>query len=169
VVPVASSAAPSVRRRRLFTVGDRKRWENSPAGIVGDHRWPPHPARHSLLIIELVPGQQFVLITVAAGGGPTVVTAVDLDVRRSPQDHLSFVARSITVMIKARVTHDLARLGRPTVIISPALCGASIISCLTTLRSGVGSESASRPVSRWGLAAAGSPARVGGPAQSRGR
>jgi hypothetical protein len=91
-----------------------------------------------------------VLIIVAAGGGPTVVAAVDLDVRRLPQDHLSFVARSITVMIKARVMRHLALLGRPTMMSSPASCGASIISCLTTLRSGVGSESASRPVSRSG-------------------
>jgi hypothetical protein len=115
-----------------------------------------------LLIIELVPGQHLVLIIVAAGGGPTLVAAVDLDVRRLRQDHLSFVARSITVMIKARVMRDLALLGRPTMISSPASCGASIISCLTTLRSGVGSESASRPVSRSALAAVGSPARVGG-------
>jgi hypothetical protein len=53
-----------------------------------------------------------VLIIVAAGGGPTVVAAVDLAVRRLPQDHLSFVARSVTVMIKARVTRDLALLRR---------------------------------------------------------
>jgi hypothetical protein len=35
---------------------------------------------------------------------PDAVAAVDLDVRRLPQDHLSFVAHLITVMIKARVT-----------------------------------------------------------------
>jgi hypothetical protein len=38
---------------------------------VDDHRWPSHPARHSLLINELLPGQQLVLIIVTAGGGPT--------------------------------------------------------------------------------------------------
>jgi hypothetical protein len=69
----------------------------SDAEITADHR--------------LVPGQYLVLIIVAAGGSPTTVAAVDLDVRRLPQDHLSFVARSITVMIKARVMRDLALLG----------------------------------------------------------
>jgi hypothetical protein len=49
-----------------------------------------------------VPGQHVVLIIVAAGGGPTLVAAADLDLRRLPQDHLSFVACSITVMIKGK-------------------------------------------------------------------
>ena len=48
------------------------------------------------------------LIIVAAGAGLTVGVAVDLDVQRLPQDHLPFVAHSITVMIMAMVTRDLA-------------------------------------------------------------
>src|SRR5687767_13279590 len=63
--------------------------ETSPTGNrVDDHRWPPHPARHS-------PADQPAPISVdhvAAGAGLTVGVAVDLDVQRLPQDHLPFRA-----------------------------------------------------------------------------
>jgi hypothetical protein len=44
-----------------------------------------------LLIIERLTEQQLVLIIVAAGTGLTAGVAVDLDLQRLPQDHLSFV------------------------------------------------------------------------------
>ena len=84
------------------------RGEQPNRNRVDDHRWPPHPARHSPADHRALPGQQLVLITVAAGAGLTVGVAVDLDVQRLPQDHLPFVVHSITVMITAMVTRDLA-------------------------------------------------------------
>jgi hypothetical protein len=49
-----------------------------------------------------------VLIIVAAGAGLTVVAALGLEVQRLPQDHLPIAAHTITVMITAMVTRDLA-------------------------------------------------------------
>jgi hypothetical protein len=103
VVLAASPGQAPVRQRHLSTLGRPAARESQPnRNQVDDHRWPPHPARHPPAD-HPAPGQQLVLITVAAGAGMTVAVAVDLDVQRLPQDHLPIAAHTITVMSMAMV------------------------------------------------------------------
>jgi hypothetical protein len=80
-----------------------------------------------------VPGQQLVLIIVAAGAGLTLGVAVGLDVQRLPQDHLPFVAHTIAVMIMAMATRDLAQPA-PSVAAQSPLLLASTTSATTSAR-----------------------------------
>jgi hypothetical protein len=59
-----------------------------------------------------------VLINVAAGAGLIVSAAIDLDAQRLPQDHLPIAAHTITVMIMAMATRDLA--------LPAPLCGSPV-------------------------------------------
>jgi hypothetical protein len=61
---------------------------------VDDHRWPPHPARHSPADHRARARQSLVLINIAARTGWTLVVAVGLDLQRLPQDHLPIVGPS---------------------------------------------------------------------------
>jgi hypothetical protein len=53
-----------------------------------------HIRRGTHLADHPASGQQLVLIIVATGAGLTVGVAVDLDVQRLTQDHLTFVGHS---------------------------------------------------------------------------
>ena len=70
------------------------------------------------------------LINVAVGAGLIVSAAIDLDAQRLPQDHLPILAHSITVMIMAMVTRDLA-LPAPCVAAQSPLLLASTTSATT--------------------------------------
>jgi hypothetical protein len=87
-------------------------WGEQPIRNRVDDHGPPHSARRSLQIIEFMPRQQLVLIIVAPLRWPDRGCRGYLDVQLLPQDHLPFVAHSIIVMIMAKVTLDLALLGR---------------------------------------------------------